>query len=694
MIATLDQWVAPSGYDRLRADCIYFRLRTDSVRGRIIFVAFDGNASSAHLVILRQDRFEAAIGKEVLPAPKPLTIPPWLESFGSLSKVSDLIVADEVAIEAERKRAADQAAEGELSRDHIPVQPPSEMSVSQVVASRVVHLHEAVEGIGALLAEDDPDRALNRYARSCTPKQNETRFRFWFYAYVCWGRNRAVLLPHYHLRGKYERQDAKYAESAFGRSSNDGTRCPTHPSKDLIELIVQSFVQRAKLGSTRDTVYADAMRKDFGCCTRQEQDQNVFFHPDGKPYPTSNQYWYRCEEALGREHIKKVLRGAETHRNKDATSQGSFSMSLTNVCERIHADACYSDEYARSYVDDEPLAKIAVAEFYDGVTGMGVGIGGSLEVESSWSYLEALFCMAVPKSFFGMLIGYPITDKEWPGYGIPPQLALDRGPGAHKRALDRMKSLFLWRSMSPSNAPQSNATAESRHDRSETIHGAPAYKVSKHTPIQMFWWYVERMLKRNRSSSALARVGVDQLIGGQVTPLDMYRDMLSRARTDAQPIPIDLAVSTLLPPLQFHVKEDALMLGPVRYSSSDFMSTDTGHRLRKLNGQALRGHSLSLTSKYAWVEADGMPVMVQALLPFRDGEEQLYLSPAELAQLAKSNAQAGTWLRNAQPAEIAASQERYEAKTGVPANVVTRKKGRKGPGSARAREETRMLKSQ
>jgi hypothetical protein len=28
------------------------------------------------------------------------------------------------------------------------------------------------------------------------------------------------------------------------------------------------------------------------------------------------------------------------------------------------------------------------------------------------------------------------------------------------------------------------------------------------------------------------------------------------------------------------------------------------------------------------------------------------------------------------------------------ANVVTRKKGRKGPGSARAREETRMLKNQ
>jgi len=693
MIATLDQWVAPSGYDRLRAEGIYFRLRTDSVRGRIIFVTFDAKAPSAHLVILRQDRFEAGIGKQILPAPKPLTVPPWLESFGSLSKVCDLIIADEIAIEAERKRAADQAAQGELSRDHTPVKPLSPLSISQIVAARVVFLDDAVEGIADLLAEDNPDRALNRYARQCDPKQNETRFRFWFYAYVCWARNRAVLVPLYHLRGKYERQDVKYEQSAFGRRSNDGTRCPTHPSRTMVDLILQSFVQRAKLGNTRNDVYAEAMRRDFGCCTRKEQDQHVFFHPDGKPYPTSNQYWYRCEQKWSREEIKKVLRGAETHRNKEATSQGSYSMALTNVCERVHGDACYSDEYARSYVDDEPLAKIAVAELYEGVTGMGVGIGGSIEIESGWSYLEALFCMAVPKSFFGMLIGYPITDEEWPGYGLSPQLALDRGPGAHKRALDKMKSLFLWRSMSPSNAPQSNATAESRHDRSPTIHGAPSYKVSKHTPIEMFRWYVERMMKRNRSSSALARVSVDQLIDRETTPLAMYRDMLARARTDAQPIPIDLAVSTLLPPVNFHVKDDALMLGPVRYSSNDFMSSDTGHHLRKLNGQALRGHSLSLTSRYAWVEADGQPMMVQALLPFRDGQEQLYLSLAELEQLAIARGQADTALRNALPAEIAASEERYEAKTGVAAAVVSRKKGRKGPGSTDARDEIRMLKS-
>jgi hypothetical protein len=692
MLDSLDQWEAPQGFERLRAGRIYFRLRTDSARGRLIFVTFE-EMPSAHLEIVSQAKFEGAVGSQIAPASKPLTLPPWLSDFGSIGKLSNLIIADEAAIEAATvKRAMDEAQAGQLSLKPADMVAPGPMSVSQIVAFRVDQIHEAVTNIKDVLAEDDPDLALNRYARKCTPPQNETRFRIWFYVYICWGRNRAVLLPSYHLRGHYDRLDDKYANSIFGRASNDGTKCPTRPTPALVAAIQQAFVNRAKLGLTRAKVYADAMRKDFDCRTRLEHGKHVFFHPRGAAFPTEDQFWHQCEKKWGSVHIKKVLRGDETHRNKEATSIGSYSMSLTNVCEQVFADACFSDEYARSYVDDEPMAKIAVAEFYDGVTGMGLGIGGSLDVESGWSYLEGLFCMAVPKSFFGMLIGYSITDEEWPGYGVPSMIRVDRGPGASKKVLEQLKRLAIWRAMTPSYSPQSNATAESRHGMEPTIHGAPAFKVSKHTPIQMFRLYVERMLRKNRSSSALARVGVDQLIRGEVTPLEMYRDMLSRARSDAQPIPIDTAICTLLPPLAFDVREDSLRLGPVRYTSDEFMKTKTGLRLRKLNGSTLSGHSLSLTAKYAWVEVDGVPIMVQATTPFRDDDRQLNLSPAELAQLARMNSQADTQLRRRQSVEIAASEERYEAKTGMPADVVSRRKGRKGLSSAQVRAELQLLK--
>ena len=674
MFSPTDQYVAPRGLDTLRAGVLHHRLRTDSERGRILFVSF-GERPSCTLRIVNQQKFEGALGDLILPAPEPISVTPWLKEFGTLSTVADVLAEthpDPTSEQGERL--------------------PSKASLD--VESRLLHIQSAVAKIHDVLSHDNPDFALNVFARACTPPVNETRFRVWFYSYVAFARNQAVLAPTYHLRGRYSRLDPKYAESKFGRTSNDGTACPFTASISMVDTILKAFEVQGKLGRTRAEVYAYAMEKEFGCHTARVGTWNEYRHKDGAPFPTEDQFWYRCELKYGRERIRQILCGKETYRNKHATSEGRYGQLQTNVCQRVHADAAYSKEFPKSYLSDELLPNIAQVEIICSLSGFGVGLGFELGAETGQAYLDALFCMAIPKSLYGTLIGYEISDDDWPGSGIPGSLVTDRGPGAALKILQKLKDAGIWRQMTPSNSPQSNSVVEGRHEKEAKIAGAPSYKISKFTPIEMVKDKVRATIKMNRSSSGLARASNEQLARGQFTPHEIYSNMLSRTRTDAEYIPVEDAVRLFLTEVEFHVRDDYLYLYNRPYGGAKFKATELSGKLATRNGKTLVGYVMNICTRYAWVEADGCPVMVEALNPFLDGDEQLFLSLAELKMLGKAYSQAETALKKHRAPEKSASAQQFQEKAGIASGGQARVVGRKGPDSQAVLDEVRTIRRQ
>ena len=672
MFNPTDQYVAPRGLDTLRAGDLHHRIRTDSPRSRILFVTF-GVRPSCMLRIVDQTKFEGALGDTILPAPEPIIVPPWFKEFGTLSNIADILA----------QTHPDPSGEGGERL-------PSRASID--VESRLLHIQPAIAKIHDVLSQDNPDLALNRFARACRPQVNETRFRVWFYSYVAFARNQAVLAPTYHLRGRYSRLDPMYKQSTFGRASNDGTACPFTASSTMVETILNAFQAQAKLGRTRAKVYACAMEEEFGCHTVRAGKWNEYRHKDGKPFPTEDQFWYRCELKYGRERIRQILCGKETYRNKHATSEGRYGELQTNVCQRVHADAAYSKEYPKSYVSDELLPKMAQVEIICSLSGFGVGLGFELGVETGQAYLEALFCMAIPKSLYGRLIGYEISDDDWPGYGIPASIVTDRGPGAALKILQKLKDAGIWRQMTPSNSPQSNSVVEGRHESEVKIAGAPSYKISKFTPIQMVKDKVRAMIKMNRSSSGLARASNEQIARKQFTPHEIYSDMLSRMRTDAEYIPVEDAVRLFLTKVEFNVRDDYLYLHNRPYGGAEFKKTKLAGKLATKNGTTLIGYAMNIATRFAWVEADGCPVIVEALNPFLDGDEQLFLSLDELRILGKAWSQADTALRKHRAPEESASAEQFREKAGLAAGGQVRVVGRKGSDSQAVLDEVKTIR--
>ena len=664
-----DQFIAPEGFRTIRAGVVHHRLRTDPRAGRVLFVVFTDEVR-ARLVIVEHGPLIEALGKAVIPAPQPQLVPPWLAFLRSPDQIAARI-------------AEAVSAEG-------PVRNPN--NPARLVESRFCHLQSALDDIGEIFSADSPSHALNTYARRCDPPQNESRFRAMFYAYVAFGYSDTALFPAVHRRGRWNRLEPG-RHTPLGRPSNDGSRSPFIMTPDLVGRITASFTAQAQLGLTRDKVYAAAMRREFGCHTETANGRTVFAHKAGKAFPTPDQYWYRCELQFGRDGIKKALRGEETYRNREAPSEGSYASSVGNVCERIHGDVSHSKAQPKSYVSDRQLPKMIVCRLIDALSGMCVGIGAGHDTENRDAYLEAVFCMAIPKSLFGKLIGYPIEDSDWPGSGVPTWLVVDRGPGAAVSVLEQLQEHGIGRPLTPSNSPQSNSIVESRHPRSATMTGAPTFLTSDLTPVEMFKQEVELTLLANRSSSALARASNTQIVRGEITPLAIYSGLLKELRTDARPVAIDQAVRAFLPAVKFTVRDGLLYLHSRPFGGKEFRGALSGREIKSLDGMLLKGYCMTISTRHAWVEVNRQLVMVDALTRYRDGDQDLYLSLSELSELGGRSAQLETVRRSSRAAELVASQERFERQAEKSLDEPTRRRGqRRRPKSDDISAEVGALK--
>lgn len=658
-----NQLTAPNGYAELRNDTRYHLLRNDARSGRVFLASFLSEKPGATLTVLTRAAFEDGLtAQAIVRRDLALHMPPWLAPLEGL---------DLRAIDARRTRA---------KRCH-----------RDLAEQRRAHLQDALAHLNEIFSADEPLRAINRFAREAVPSQNESRFRVWFLVYLVFGHNSLTLWPLVHQYGRWSREEKSTVK--FGRPSPFGPMHGHPCNADMKEKIEIGYLRFAELGRSMWTVYALAMTKVFGCnVATLDGGDKVYAHPAGDPFPSRHQWRYWCIKIFGLPHIQKALYGEQRHRHGQA-SMGRFSQGVANLMEKVEADAYSTLEYPRGFTADHLLPKLYVVRVICVLSGVAVGIGFSLGSETHLAYSMALFCCAIGKKRFCALFGIDIDDTRWSCIGLPTAFIPDRGPGASERIASQLKGVTAEVELPPSYTPQSHATVESSHPRDHTVEGKPTHVPSKMNPVELARREIFQLLSDNNNSSALDRMTPEMLRDDVLaTPMGIWRYMDDRGRNDAQGMAFDDAVRTFLTPVDFVVVDGRLFLQRMPYNSPALQSTGILDKLRHGSATRLPGYAMDLCVRHAWVVVMDRLVEVDAQLPIRDDEGQLYVSLDELKAYADAKRKGRNRVDDNRAPTLSEAMQESDDSTGKSWHGAKRRSGKAKTRTPAAQREVQDVK--
>lgn len=646
------QLTAAEGYRQLLQNETYHFLRNDLKKGRIQLVHFSGagmGKPEATLFSMYVGHFENGIHNgHITIAEKQTTLPPWLDRLEGIN-LAQLDV----------------------------LRPNAQKSHQARVDERFLIIAEAVHNIDLIFRADNPTKEIHRYARSCHTHQNESRFRLWYLTYLCFGRNIWSLLPPFCRNGHWDR--AKHPETKFGRPSlAHGPGYGHAMTPEMVESSIKGYTKYCGLSVTLTVIYAKTMTYIFGCrVTQAASGMKAYVQPDGKPFPSYEQFRYRIKKEFGLEEIQKTLYGAARHRSRLAASKGSFSQEVANLMERVEADGYYLKERPRGFIEGSPLPPICIVRSRDVLSGLILGIGFSFGNERSNAYRMMLFSMAVGKKFFCSLFGIEITEEEWPSQGLPPYFRIDRGPGSKSDLIKDFEQRFPIRDLPPSWSGQSKATVESSHPRDTKLEGEPSYIQSDLTPVALARREIFRLLKDIHSADMSERIQPgSEMIMVEPTPCGIWNYYAGIFRTEAQPMAVEEAVRTFLAPTEFTVKHDGISFFHQKYDSRALRETGILESVARSTTLRVSGYILEFCVRHIWVEIDGCLLMLDAQLRIRDDEEVLYMSLPELDQWAARRRQIDSEFREHQHAVNSHYRQCFEDQTGMDWDAGKRKSGR------------------
>ena len=648
------QIYAPEGWGVLAKGTDYHFLQSDARSERVLLVQFEvmkKGSPKANLIILRRKNFEDGVRVgAIVPAEHQSYLPPWL---GPLEG-SDLSAQDRLHSTAK-------------------------ISKSVRVENRYLHIAPAIQALDSILTAKNPEAEINLWAAKCKPRQNETRFRLWFFTYLCFGMDIWTLLPPFHRSGRWDRTE--YPDRKFGAPSLVFGKCYGYGcTLEMIEACCNSYRKRARLGKHLTTIYEEAMNEDFHCkIASLPSGMKTYFHPHGKPFPTYWQFRYRVMQRFGKEVVQKSLYGAARYRNRIAPAKGRFSEEVANLMERVEADGYYTKERPRGYVDGSSLPPICVVTSRDVLSGKKLGIGFSFGAERATAYRMMLFCMAVPKDFFCELFGVTYAKGEWENQGLPGHFAVDRGPGARKNLIQAIEQRFPIRDMAPSWSGQSKATVESSHPRNVKIEGQPSFIQSDLTPVELARREIIELMRYNNGADMSDRIDPDSdLASVTPTPIGLWTYYDQKYRNDAQPMRIDEAIRTFLTPTEFQLREDGVYLQGRRYFARELEESEefAAYLASQASPTRIQGYVLDMCIRYIWIELNGRLIKLGARLRMRGDEETLWMSLAELDQWDDARRIVKSALRVHQKANASDYKERFREMTGKSWDAGRRKTGK------------------
>ena len=600
---TTHQILAPEGFQELSKGTRYHCLRNDAAQGRVFLVSFFNARPGATLHVLKSSDYESALASRALvPAQPVIYMPPWL---------SELAGVDLELIDGQRKKAV--------------------ISHKDVVEQRCAHLQPAIQNLNEILSAANPESEINRYARQAQPRQHETRYRVWLFVYLCFGHNSWALMPPVHRNGIWLR--AEKPETKFGRQSLKGGAYGCRCTPQVVERIVACYHKYACLGRSMIDVYMMSMELAFKCKSVENEDGSYrYVQRTGDPFPSESQFRYWCRKHIGGDDIQRTLYGEQRFRNRLQPDGGRYSQEVANLMEKIEGDAYSTREHPRGYVGGHVSPKVFVVRLCCMTGGTPVGIGFSHGSETAEAYLAALFCAAIGKSRFCRLFGIDIEDDAWPCQGLPAMFIPDRGPGASDDVVKRLRDVVSIIELPPSNTPQSHGTVESHHPREVQVQGSPTYETIDLDPVGMARREIFTLLAQVLSSDASHRMTVEMRRDNVMpTTLGIWKYLSGRGRNDAQFISFEDAVRKFLTPVQFNLVEGRLFLKKLAYNSAELRSelADSGYR-KTSPSTSLKGYALSMCVRHTWVTIGAKLIEVDAQLPIRDDERQLYISLLEL----------------------------------------------------------------
>jgi hypothetical protein len=678
------QLEAPEGLGPLCKDITYYFLWSDAPREVVHLVHFVDRAFVQQdlpaptpretelpypvRVTIRRQLFEDGVrDRAIVQSELQRQLPPWLEGQPT----------DVTALDQKRKRKGKSTHSDRVDR----------------IAARLEPLARQYRSI---LAATYPERELNRFARSSTPKQNETRFRAQYFIYLAFGFNRSALAYRTGNLGRWDRMSEAKAGKKFGRIARQG-RLHGHGSNNqtLRENVYEGYRRWGKPGVRFCEIARSIQIHLWGCReSRDPSGRKRLVQPQGDPVLNNRQIRRLIVEKFGKDHVHKMMYGKTRFRDEQVESLGPYTEAVANCMERVEADAYTTDEVITARATGTELPPLYVVRIRCVATGMILGIGFELGSETGAAYRMALFCMATDKVEFSSYFGLQIRPEEWPVRGISPEVIVDRGPGSARTAqpsLAAVKSVFD--SKTPSYAGQSKATIEASNPKSIRIGDKPGHLKSNLSLNELIKREILRAIRDCDSINISSRITPQMLARvSRPTPLALWNELVAIGRTDVIEVSFHDAVRGFLTPTEFKLAADGVYLHGQRYDSAKLRATGVlkGHKARR--DLALKGYMLNMSTRQGWVEtADGL-VQVDARLALREGEEQLFVSIHELEELGALRKA----LRDAHVEHRAAVQAEYERRfsesTGEEWASGHRRSGRPKRKTPAARKAARALK--
>lgn len=665
--------VAPEGFASLPKDVPHHFLCNHQASDRVMLVRFSWSGTGtprAQLISLVRSEFEAAaVGREIVPTEKQPTLPPWLEALEG----ENLGARDSSRL---RGREID-SEQGKAKRLH-----------ADRIDQRLLYIARALEDLPKILAADDVETEINRYARQAKPRQNETRFRLWLLTYIAFGCNYWSLLPPFHHAGHWDRK--RIAPKKMGAPSKaHGKRYGFGMSEEMAKQCEMAYVKYLSPGRSMKAIYEESMRKEFRCKTlEQSSGMKVYVHPQGLPFPTLRQFRYQIGKAFGIATVQKNRYGSARHRNRLAASTGSYSADVANLMEKVESDGYFPKEVPKGYVDGSVLKPLCVVTSRDLLSGAKLGIGFSFGEERGTAYRMMLFSMAVPKEYFCRLWGIQLKPGEWVNQGLPAHFKVDRGPGSSLNLVDDNVKPAI-RNLVESWSGQSKATIESSHPRSVNFEGQPTYVVSDYTPVALCRREIGRLVKYNHTADMSGRIEIDrELAFIPPIPHALWNHYDERYRNSAISINTDDAVRAFLTPVRVKASKDGVFLDGRQYDSKELRENGLLNSIARTGNRevALNGYMMDLCIRHIWVEVDRQLILLDAQLKIREDNELKYLSFEELQQWNEARAKAKSAYRVHELAASSEFIERFESQTGDKWQDGRRKYGTPKKGAATRQE--------
>ncbi|MEW8509190.1 MAG: hypothetical protein AB2598_21130 [Candidatus Thiodiazotropha sp.] len=678
------QLCAPNGFETLAEGRMYHFLVNDGCRGRVLLVEFvqrplKATKNAKHrkrvtptpltvLHSIRRERFEQAlVDGEICRMEPQLALPPWLGGLTSTQLA---------AHDANRRKA---------QKTH-----------KERIDTIIGYLQPLLDRLGEVFAADDPFAEINRQAKACDTKQNATRLRFWFLTYLCYGRNRWALHYPIHNIGHWDRFEK--VGKKFGSPSKAG-RNHGYGSNDheMIKKIEDGYRKFAKRGVDLAEIFRKTLRKQFGCKWRRDGHGNrQFYHPDGVPFPSWDEYIYRLNQLVSVEERQITKHGFAWRRNKRSAPKGTFHESVGCLMERVEGDAYVVEEVAEGFLPGSHLPSLVTARTKCTTSGMMVGIGFSVGGERAAAYRMAKFCMAIDKVKFCQLFGHTIAPEDWPCIGLPSNDIFDRGagitPAARAQGMVENEGEPVISEGTPSYAAQSKAVIESSNPRTVPQGGAPTFITTKMTIPQLAWREITRTIRTNHTSNVETRLNNEAIIEGVGhTPIDLWNFLDERARSCAVPMPFEDAVLAYGTPIVVKAVPLGVMLKGQLYDSPALRETGLHERVAVGQHVLLKGYMFDVCVRHFWVEVGGELIEVDAMLAISAGENQLYLSVNEVEQVDKLRRQGRREFNLNKQVELSYWEEKFFEETGLEFDQGTRHQGRNKRNSVTSRRERREI---